>query len=415
MFSWLLFILAVIILHYLLDIVVSTLNLKALSPDLPKEFEDVLDQNRYAQSQNYTRATTRLSLIETSFSTLVTLIFLILGGFNYVDQFARSFQFGTIATGLIFTGSLLLLSFIAGLPFSIYSTFTVEAQFGFNRTTPRTYILDIVKGLFLAILIGAPILGLILWFFENSGGYGWLFCWIGMILFGIVLQFLAPVLIMPLFNKFTPLANNDLNQKIMTYADHEQFKIRGIFTMDGSKRSSKLNAFFTGFGRFRKIVFFDTLLEKLSADEIIAVLAHEMGHFKKKHIWKMLASSVLQTGLMFYLLSFFIKNPGLFRAFQMQEVSVYASLVFFAFVYSPLNTLISIFSNYRSRIHEFEADRYAAESTGNADLLIKGLKKLSKENLSNLTPHPVMVLFSYSHPPVLERIRTLNGISAEQN
>ena len=407
---WLLFILTVLILHYLLDVIISVYNLKALSPDLPIEFSDVFEQKGYKQSQNYTRTTTGFSLIENSFSTIITVIFLLTGGFNLIDQFARSFQLSTILTGVIFTGGLMLLSFAVSLPFSIYSTFKIESQFGFNRTTPLTFITDIIKSILLTIVIGAPILASILWFFENSGPYAWLYCWLGVILFGVVLQFLAPVLIMPLFNTFTPLQEGSLNEKITHYAKQENFKIQGIYTMDGSKRSAKLNAFFTGFGTFRKIVFFDTLVEKLSEDEIVAVLAHEMGHYKKNHIWKMMGSTVLQTGLMFFLLSFFIENPGLFEAFGMEALSIYASLVFFAFIYSPLNTLLSILFNYFSRVHEFEADRYAAQSTGKPEMLIQGLKKLSRENLSNLTPHPLMVFFSYSHPPVLERIRTLNGI-----
>ncbi|NNK95933.1 MAG: M48 family metallopeptidase [Desulfobacterales bacterium] len=408
--SWLLFILAVIILHYLLDVIISVYNIKALSPELPAEFSDVFEQEGYKQSQNYARTTTGFSLIENSISTIVTVIFLLAGGFNLIDLFARSFQLNTILTGVIFTGGLMLLSFVVSLPFSIYSTFKIESQFGFNRTTPLTFITDIIKSVLLTIIIGAPILASILWFFENSGPFAWLYCWLGVIIFGVVLQFLAPVLIMPLFNTFTPLEEGSLSEKITHYAKQENFQIQGIYTMDGSKRSAKLNAFFTGFGTFRKIVFFDTLVEKLSEDEIVAVLAHEMGHYKKKHIWKMMGSSVLQTGLMFFLLSFFIENPGLFEAFSMEALSIYASLFFFAFIYSPLNTLLSILFNYFSRVHEFEADRYAAHSTGKPEMLIQGLKKLSRENLSNLTPHPLMVFFSYSHPPVLERIRTLNGI-----
>jgi len=413
--SWLLFILAIIVLHYILDITVSSLNIKALSPELPDEFRDVFDHKSYRQSQRYTTATTTLSLVQNSITTTATVIFLLLGGFNLVDQFARSFALNDIVTGLIFTFTLLILSFMLGLPFSLYSTFGLEARFGFNRTTVTTFTGDIVKGLLLTILLGGPVLALVLWFFDNSGSYGWFFCWIGVVVFGIVLQFFAPVLIMPLFNTFTPLADNELRQKILDYADRQNFLLKGIFTMDGSKRSSKLNAFFTGFGKFRKIVFFDTLVEKLSSDEIVAVLAHEMGHFKKKHIWKMIVASVLQTGLMFFLLSFFIENAALFEAFGMEKRSIYASLVFFAFIYAPLNTLLSIIFNYLSRIHEFEADRFAAETTGEAGALISGLKKLSKENLSNLTPHPLMVFFSYSHPPVLSRIRTLNGMADKLN
>jgi STE24 endopeptidase len=411
---WLIFILTVIILHYALNVTVSILNLKALSTAMPQEFQDTFDNDKYRDSQEYTTATTHLSLIEDSVSTALTIGFLLLGGFNVIDRFARSFQFSEIVTGIIFAFSLIFLSFLSGLPFSIYSTFRVESRFGFNRTSVKTFVLDIVKGLLLAVVIGAPILALVLWFFENSGSYGWFFCWVGVVIFGFLLQFLAPVLIMPLFNKFTPLEDTELKQKILAYAERENFQLKGIFTMDGSKRSSKLNAFFTGFGRFRKIVFFDTLLEKLSSDEIIAVLAHEMGHFKKKHIWKMLAVGILQTGLMFFLLSFFINNEGLFQAFRMENLSIYASLVFFAFIYSPLNTIISIFLNHLSRIHEFEADRYAAETTGKPDMLIEGLKKLSRENLANLTPHPLMVFLSYSHPPVLNRIRTLDGMTNRQ-
>jgi len=405
---WLIFILAVIFIHYALDTFVSLVNIKALSPHLPEEFSDSYDQSKYRESQNYTKATTKLSIFENSLSTALTVIFLLGGGFNLIDRFARLFDFGSIVTGLIFTGCLIALSFLISLPFNLYSTFRIEERFGFNRTTAAVYVTDTLKGFALAIALGSPLLACILWFFENGGAYAWLYCWAGVALFGIILQFLAPILIMPLFNKFTPLEEGSLKDKILAYAEQEQFAIKGIFTMDGSKRSAKLNAFFTGFGKFRKIVFFDTLLEKLGDDEIVAVLAHEMGHFKKKHILKMMVSSLLQTGLMFFLLSLFIENPNLFRAFQMDSLSVYASLVFFAFLYSPLSTLISIFTNYVSRIHEFEADCYAAKTTGNPEMLVQGLKKLSRENLSNLTPHPLMVAFSYSHPPVLARIKPLN-------
>ena len=407
---WLFIILSIIVVHYVLDVTVSVLDARALSTPLPEEFEDVFDTGDYTKSQRYTRANIRLSLIENSVSTLLTIGFLLLGGFNLVDQFARGFGFNEILTGLIFTFTLLLLSFIVGLPFSIYSTFWIEAQFDLNRTTLGTFVSDIIKAMFLSVLIGSPILALILWFFEFSGDFAWLYCWIGVVVIGFIIQFLAPVLIMPLFNKFTPLQDGDLKQKINEYADSQNFHVKGIFTMDGSKRSSKLNAFFTGFGKFRKIVFFDTLMEKLSSDEILAVLAHEMGHFKRNHIWKMLFISTLQTGLLFYLLSLFIKNESLFAAFQMDHLSIYASLFFFAFIYAPLNTILSIAFHYLSRIHEFEADQYAVETTGKPEMLITGLKKLSKENLSNLTPHPLKVFISYSHPPVLTRIRTLNGM-----
>ncbi len=408
--SWLIFILIVIVAHYLLDTIVSLLNLRALSPRLPAEFEDTYDQEKYRQSQSYTREQTWFSLVQNSISTAVTLLFLLGGGFNLVDVFVRSFGYGSIVTGIFYAGVIMFLAFLLGLPFSIYTTFVIEERFGFNRTTIRTYVTDMLKALALSILLGAPLLAAILWFFINTGSYGWLLCWLGTVLFGFVIQFLAPVLIMPLFNKFTPLEDGPLKNKIMDYARKQDFKISGIFTMDGSKRSTKLNAFFTGFGRFRKIVFFDTLLKEIDDDEIVAVLAHEMGHFKKKHIWKMMGASIFQTGLMFYLLSFFIENPGLFEAFKMEHVSIYASLFFFAFIYSPLSTLLSVVFNFMSRIYEFEADRFAALTTGSPRELIQALKKLSRANLSNLTPHPVMVLLSHSHPPVLVRINALNEI-----
>jgi STE24 endopeptidase len=249
-----------------------------------------------------------------------------------------------------------------------------------------------------------------LWFFINNGSLGWLYCWVGVSLFSILIQFLAPVIIMPLFNKFSPLKDGDLREKILEYAKKEQFTLQGIYTMDGSKRSSKLNAFFTGFGRFRKIVFYDTLIEKLHTNEIVAVLAHEMGHFKLKHIFKMLLASFTQTGLMFFLLSLVLGNKGLSVGFGMVHLSTYASLVFFGFLYSPVSLFVSIVFNILSRKHEYEADQYASKTTELPGELIKSLQKLSQANLSNLTPHPLNVFLHYSHPPVLKRIQRLKKL-----
>lgn len=405
--SWLILILFILVCNYVFETIVSILNLKALSPVLPSEFSDVFDKSEYEKSQRYTKVNTGFSLIESSTTLFLTIIFLLAGGFQYVDGIARSFGFGSIITGLIFTAILIVLSFLIGLPFSLYSTFVIEERFGFNRTTIKTFIVDTVKGTILAILLGGPLLALILWFFESAGSFAWLYCWGGVVLFSFIVQLLAPVLILPLFNKFTPLEEGSLKDKILEYAKQENFSIQGIFTMDGSKRSSKLNAFFTGFGKFRKIVFYDTLMEKLSDEEIVAVLAHEMGHYKLKHIYKMLAASVIQTGIMFYLLSLILENRLLFDAFSMEHVSIYASLIFFGFLYSPINTFVSILFNMRSRKHEFEADTYSAETTGLAEKLISSLKKLSQANLSNLTPHPLNVFLHYSHPPVLQRINAL--------
>jgi len=409
---WLVLVLLIIVVSYLLELTVSLLNIRSLDATLPKEFATTFNDQEYNNSQHYSRATAFFSIIENSYSTIFTVLFLLFGGFNYLDLWASSLGLGEIVTGLFFIGGLGMLTFIAHLPFSIYSIFVLEERFGFNRTTVKTFILDLLKGGLLAVIIGAPLLSLILWFFMNSGIYGWFYCWIGVVLFSIVLQFLAPVLIMPLFNKFSPLENGSLQDRILDYANKENFKLQGIFTMDGSKRSAKLNAFFTGLGKFRKIVFYDTLLDKLDEPEIVAVLAHEMGHFKLNHIIQMLVASIVQTGIMFYLLSLFLGNTELSEAFRLEKTTVYSSLVLFGFLYSPINVLVSILFNFFSRKNEFAADRYALQSTGSAECLISSLKKLSQANLSNLTPHPAMVFLHYSHPPVLLRIEKLRQVNS---
>ena len=412
--SWLFIILIIIAVGYIFDTTVSLLNLKALDPQLPHEFKDVYDQEEYQKSQEYTRVTTRFSLVSSTISTFLTLGFLLLGGFNAVDIFVRGFGGGEIITGLLYAGCLSVISFLVGLPFSVYSTFVIEERFGFNKTTVKTFVLDTLKGTALAVTLGAPLLALILWFFMSAGNLAWIYCWIGVVCFTLVIQFLAPVLIMPLFNKFSPLEEGELKEQILSYAKREKFKLQGIFTMDGSKRSTKLNAFFTGFGRFRKIVFFDTLVEKLEKEEIVAVLAHEMGHFKLKHIIKMLIISIIQTGFIFFLLSLILENRGLFDAFAMDHVSIYASLIFFGFLYSPVNMIISLLFNMLSRKHEYEADAYAVKTTGGGESLVSGLKKLCQANLSNLTPHPVAVFITYTHPPVLARINAIRALAEEQ-
>jgi len=406
--TWLIVVLCIILTSFTLELVVSYLNIGALSPDLPKEFEDVYNRDEYEKSQQYTKTTTRFGIFENSISTVLTVGFLILGGFNWIDTLARSFGYNAIVTGLLFTAGLGLLSFLVGTPFSIYSTFVIEEKFGFNKTTAKTFILDLIKGILLTMVLGGPLLALIFWFFETTGTYAWVYCWLGVVSFTILMQFIAPVLIMPLFNKFTPLESGDLKDKITDYSVKEKFHLSGIFTMDGSKRSTKLNAFFTGFGKFRKIVFFDTLIEKLTPDEIVAVLAHEMGHFKLKHIIKMMTISIVQTGFMFFLLSLVLKVPEISKGFMLEQPSVYASLVIFGFLYSPISLFTSIGVNILSRKHEFEADAYAAKTTGDSKQLVTSLKKLSHANLSNLTPHPVHVFLHYSHPPLLQRINTLS-------
>ena len=404
---WLIIVLCIISLSFALELIVSLLNIGALDPNLPKEFESIYNKDEYQKSQEYTKATTKFGIVESSITTALTVAFIIFGGFNWIDTLARQFGYNAITTGLIFTGILALLSFVVGIPFSIYSTFVIEEKFGFNKTTVKTFILDLIKGTLLAIALGGPLIACIFWFFETTGVYAWVYCWVGVVLFSILMQFIAPVLIMPLFNKFTPLDPGELKDKINLYSEKQKFQLNGIFTMDGSKRSTKLNAFFTGFGKFRKIVFFDTLTNELTPDEIVAVLAHEMGHFKLKHIIKMLGISILQTGFMFFLLSLFLKIPEISKGFMLEQQSIYSSLVFFGFLYTPISFFTSIGFNSLSRKHEFEADAFAAKTTGKSDQLVTSLKKLSRANLSNLTPHPFHVFLHYSHPPLLKRIEHL--------
>lgn len=409
---YLIFILTVLVVGYLLELAVSFLEIRSLQPELPAEFKDVYDEEKYRTSQEYTRVNTAFSLIQETITLLLTLVFILAGGFNAVDLLARSIGSGSISTGLLFTGLLILLSFLIGLPFSIYSTFVIEERFGFNKTTAKTFVLDLLKGMVLAAVIGGPLLAAVLWFFEITGSMAWIYCWLAVTLFTFILQFLAPVLIMPLFNKFTPLEDGELKEGITEYAAQQDFALQGIYTMDGSKRSTRLNAFFTGFGRFRRIVFFDTLVENLQSQEIIAVLAHEMGHFKQKHILKMMGISVLQTGVMFFILSLFLGNEQLFAAFGMEHVSVYAGVIFFGFLYAPVSMLLSILLHIYSRKNEYEADAWAVNTTADqGEGLMNGLKKLSVHNLSNLTPHPLNVFINYSHPPVLQRIQAIRRLA----
>lgn len=413
--GYLIFIIGVLAVHYLLDIVVAALNLRSLDSALPQEFTGVYGEEEYRRSQEYTRVTTGFSLVQTTIITFLTLVFILVGGFNQVDLVARSFGFSPVLTGLLFTALLGLLSAVVNLPFSLYSTFVIEERFGFNTTTFATYLVDKVKGAALALLLGGPLLGFILWFFGATGQWAWLYCWLAVVLFILVMQFLAPAIIMPLFNTFTPLEDGELKTAVNEYARRQHFALQGIYTMDGSKRSTRANAFFTGFGRFRRIVFFDTLLKQVSTSELVAILAHEMGHYKKRHIMIMMAASILQTGIMFFILSLFLENTQLFAAFGMEHLSVYASLIFFGFLYSPLSTILSIAFHALSRKHEYEADAFAVTTTGDRDSLINGLKQLSVSNLSNLTPHPLHVFLHYSHPPILRRIEALRALPAAAN
>ena len=407
-------ILGTILFSYALDLVAELLNLGALRAELPDEFHDVYDADAYRRSQEYERANTRFGFVTSTFSLAITLGFWFAGGFNWLDQIVRNWGWHPILNGLAYVAILMFVRTLLSLPFHIYGTFVIEERFGFNRTTPVTFVTDLLKAFGLSVLIGAPLLTGVLAFFEYAGVYAWLYCWLAVSLVMLFLQFIAPTWIMPLFNKFTPLEEGELREKILAYARSVNFPVDNLFVMDGSRRSTKSNAFFTGFGSHKRIALFDTLIEKHTVPELVAVLAHEIGHYKKKHILQGMLISILHTGFMFFLLSIFLHHQGLFDAFYMEQPSIYAGLIFFGMLYSPVELILSIFLQMLSRKNEYDADRFAAETIEVPQSMIDGLKKLARDNLSNLTPHPFYVFLHYSHPPMLERIRTIHGIGCTQ-
>ena len=403
---YLIIILIALVGEFVLQSIVRYLNLRALDTQLPDEFKDFYDEEKYSKSQEYTREQTKFGYVLSTFNIVLILAFIILGGFNYIDTFARGFNFSPILTGLMFFGVLYFAQDIISIPFSVYSNFVIEEKFGFNKMTPKTFVLDKIKSYLLIVVLGSILLGGILFFFEKAGNCAWLYTWALVSFFIVIAQPIYTLIIAPMFNKFTPLEDSELKESIEHYAQKVQFPLKEICVMDGSKRSAHSNAYFSGFGK-KRIALFDTLIEKHSISELIAVIAHEVGHYKKRHIIKGMFISIVHTGILFYLLSLFINSKGLFEAFRMDHISVYAGLVFFALLYSPIEIVLSVLMNYLSRKHEYEADGFAAETTESANAMILGLKNLYVSNLGNLTPHPLNVVLNYSHPPVLERIKAL--------
>ena len=400
-------IISILLFDYALSFIIRTLNLKALDPVLPKEFEDTFDKDKYLKSQEYTRTNSKFSYISSTFSLIVSFIFIFGGVYNIVDIYVRDAGYGSIVTGLFFFGSLSIITDIINLPFGLYRTFVIEEKFGFNKTTLGTFFMDKLKGYFLLILIGAPVLSLVLYFFEQFGDYAWIYAWILLVTFSLVMQPIFNLFIAPMFNKFTPLEEGPLLTKIKEYLQKVDFPVKKLEVMDGSKRSSHSNAYFSGMGKNKRIALFDTLVEQMDDDEIVAVIAHEVGHYKLKHIHTGIILSSIQSGIMLFILSQFIMNRELFDVFKMQDVSVYASLLFFTILYTPISMIMGFLFSYISRKNEFAADAYSAKTANLPGSLITGLKKMSKENLSNLTPHWLNVMLNYSHPPVLDRIDAL--------
>jgi len=400
-------ILFALLIEYAVSVVANLLNLKSLKSDPPPALEGVYQPEEYRKAQEYIRTNTRFDVVTDTFSLLVLLSFWFAGGFNYLDQVVRSWSFDPIVSGLLYIGILMLGYSLLTLPFSIYHTFVIEERFGFNRTTPRTFLLDRIKGMCITALLGAALLSGILALFEHVGYHAWIYCWLAVTAFSLIMQYVAPTWIMPLFNKFTPLEPGELKEAILNYARSVGFPVTNVFVIDGSRRSSKSNAFFTGFGRNKRIALFDTLIKNHTVPELIAVLAHEIGHYKKRHILQGTIINILHTGLLFFVLSIFLGSPGLYDAFYMEQQSIYSGIVFFGLLYTPLEMVLSVIMHALSRKNEYEADRFAAETIQHPQHLVEALKKLHAGNLSNLMPHPFYVFLNYSHPPLLQRVRAI--------
>jgi len=403
------FIILIIILlaGFTLERYLEYLNSRMWSDKLPDTLKGICGEDEYRKTQLYDRDNKRLSLWSSLFNLLVILIMLTAGGFSLVDGVSRSLSGNIIAISLIFFGIIGIASEIINVPFSWYDTFVIEKKYGFNTMTVRTFITDHIKSWFIVLIVGIPVLGLITWFYYKTGSLFWLYAWGLITLFTVFMNLFYSELIVPLFNKQTPLEAGSLRDKIENYARETGFKLRNIFIIDGSKRSTRSNAYFSGFGPKKRIVLFDTLLKELSEDEIVAVLAHEIGHYKKKHIVRTMLSSVLLTGLMLFLFSLVVDHPEVSAAMGAESPSFHLGLIAFGILYSPLSLVIGLVSNMVSRRNEFAADRFVSE-TYKPEILASALKKLSVKNLSNMMPHPVYVFFHYSHPPLLKRLEKLD-------
>ena len=406
------FTLAALIFEFVLHRLSEALNLRSASAKVPDAFRDLYDSQRYARAQAYLKARTRFVWISSGVFLAATLAFWLGGGFGILDEAVRSLHLGPVLSGLIYVGALWIGRSILAVPFQAYTVFVIEERFGFNRTNLKTFLADGVKTLLVSVLIGAPLLAGVLALFEYAGPRAWLYGWALAVFFMTGIQFVAPRFILPLFNKFTPLAEGELRAAIFHYARSIRFPLENVFVMDGSRRSTKSNAFFTGFGKHRRIALFDTLIRAHTIPELVAILAHETGHYRKKHVLKNLAISVVLSGALLFAFSFALRSPALFEAFFVKQPSVYVGLVLFALLLRPFDLLLSLVLNRVSRSHELEADRFAVETTHDRNALVNALKKLSADNLSNLSPHPLHVALSYSHPPIQQRIRTIENIPA---
>lgn len=410
--------LVALMLLWKLDFIATLLTIKNLEPELPEEFRGVWDDEKYRKAQAYEKAQASFGILSSITSLTALLAFWFFGGFGWMDSLVNGWAMSPILSGLSFIGLIYVASWLLSLPFDLYHTFVLEERFGFNKTTPTTFVVDQIKNHLIVAILGGGIISLILWIFLAIPN-AWIWAWLSFTVISLALTYLAPSFLLPIFNKFTPLEDGELNQSIQAMAKKCEFPLTEISVMDGSKRSSKSNAFFTGFGKRKKIALFDTLIESQTTDELVGVLAHEIGHFKMKHIVQRLVISTIQAAVIFFLLGMATDPDSafgsqLYAAFGISPTSnaaVAAGLVLFMIVFKPVSRLLSVAMNILSRKHEFEADEYAAVNQGTPDHLIAALKKLSANNLSNLTPHPLEVFLDHSHPPVLVRIKALASLS----
>ncbi|MEQ6124090.1 M48 family metallopeptidase [Pseudotenacibaculum sp. MALMAid0570] len=398
----------ILVFNFIIDKILDSLNAKHFDDEIPEQLNDVYDEEEYKKSQAYKKTNYQFGNLTSLFSIALTLTFFFADGFEIVDNFARSYSDNSIIIALIFFGIIMIGSDILTLPFSYYKTFIIEEKFGFNKTTRKTFLLDKIKGWIMTAILGGGILALIIWFYELTKEQFWLYAWGLVAVFSLFMNMFYSKLIVPLFNKQTPLEDGELKDAITEYAKKVGFTLENIFVIDGSKRSTKANAYFSGFGSQKRITLYDTLINDLEKEEIVAVLAHEVGHYKRKHIIFNLITSILLTGLTLFILSLFINSPILSEALGVSNHSFHIGLIAFGILYSPISEITGLVMNYISRKFEYQADNYAKETYASKPL-VSSLKKLSKNSLSNLTPHPSYVFVHYSHPTLMKRVKNLTN------
>ena len=413
---WFFIIISLVIFNYLFSNLLDYINHRNWKDEIPNELKDFYDKEKYKKAKNYALSKNKISLFSSSLSFLLVISLIVFNGYGIIDQFvsssiSRFFASLQISSNFIQSGIFFLILFILNsfisIPFSYYNTFVIEEKFGFNKTTKLTFFIDIIKSTLLSFFIGGILLFLALYLYENLNDGFWLWLWIGLSLLMILINMFYADLIVPIFNKLTPLDDGELRNKIEKYSKDVGYLLKNIYVIDGSKRSTKANAFFSGLGPRKTIALYDTLIEKHSENELVAVLAHEVGHFKKKHIFSGLIMSIIQIGIMSFFFELCLKLPEISIALGGSESSFHLGLVGFSIIFSPISILSGIIMNYKSRKNEFEADAYAKETFNGEDLSL-ALKKLSVDSLSKIYPHPLYVFFHYSHPPLIQRLRALN-------